>query len=271
MEQKIAFILRNRLFFKLYNKLVRKISDPSVVADVQGHKMYLDPLDTLNLSVRGVWGPFETETFKKQIKKGDTVLDIGGHIGYYTLISAKLVGESGKVYVFEPDPTNFSILKKNVELNGYKNVVLVNKAVSDKTGKCKLYLDEKDLGGHSINDIKDKMKSIEIESVKLDDFLKNEKVDFIKMDIEGAEPKAIKGMGSILKRNNDVKIFMEFVPHFLRKSGTTPEEFLKTIRGLGFKIYNVKELEHNVETMTIEESVKMEKETRGTNLLCIRQ
>lgn len=98
-------------------------------AEVQGHKMFLDSKDSLRLSIHGIYEPLETELAKKEVKKGNVVLDIGANIGYYTLIFAKLVGEDGKVFAFEPDPTNFALLKKNVEMNGYKNVMFVQKAV----------------------------------------------------------------------------------------------------------------------------------------------
>ncbi|MCG2725697.1 MAG: FkbM family methyltransferase [Elusimicrobia bacterium] len=111
-------------------------------AKVQGHKMFLDPEDNLALSTCGVYAgeSFMTEFVKKVIKKGDIVLDLGAHIGYYTLIFAKLVGNEGKVIAFEPSPNNFALLKKNIGINGYKNVILKQKAVSNKNENIKLYL-----------------------------------------------------------------------------------------------------------------------------------
>jgi predicted methyltransferase len=79
----------------------------------------------------------EISLLNKYIRKGDVVLDIGANIGFYTKILSALVGEQGKVYAFEPDATNFSHLKKNA--GHLKNAVLINKAVSDKTGKITLY------------------------------------------------------------------------------------------------------------------------------------
>lgn len=98
--------------------LIRRLK--SNVAMVMGHKMFLDCKDSLNLSINnGIYEEFETNIVKEEIKKGDIVLEIGANIGYYTLIFAKLVGEKGKVFAFEPDPTNFALLKKNIEINGY--------------------------------------------------------------------------------------------------------------------------------------------------------
>ncbi len=102
-------------------------------AEVQGQKMFLDKKDVLGLSINGVYEPLETKLVRKEVKKSDVVLDIGANIGYYTLILAKLVGKKGRVFAFEPDPTNFALLKKNISINGYKNVILVPKAVAGKT------------------------------------------------------------------------------------------------------------------------------------------
>ena len=109
---------------------------------VEGHKMFLDSVDTFHLCTNGYHEPIETDLIKKHVKRGDVVLDLGANIGYFTLILPRLVGEEGKVFAFEPDPENFALLKKNVEINSYQNVVLVQKAVSNRNGKATLYLYE---------------------------------------------------------------------------------------------------------------------------------
>src|SRR3989344_9219581 len=113
-------------FLRVLNrKLIRYMKSPMTVID--GHTVYVDPVDSLRLTTRGYYEPYLTRVFDQHIKKGDTVLDIGANIGYHTLHFARLVGETGKVYAFEPHPSNFALLKKNIEANGYKNVVLVQK------------------------------------------------------------------------------------------------------------------------------------------------
>ena len=235
------------------------------VAEVEGHKMFLDSIDSEYLSIHGVYEPLGTEIVKKEIKKGDVVLDIGANIGYYTLIFAKLVGEEGKV---------FALLKKNVEINGYKNVILVQKAISNKTGKLKLYLCDDNKGDHRIYDSHDGRKSIEIEAIGLDDYFRDYdgKIAFIKMDIEGAEEGAFQGMPNLLKNNKSVKILSEFWPIGLKRFGTDPEEYLKLVVEHGFKLYQINEREKRIKPADIAELLQRytPKKENYTNLLCIR-
>lgn len=259
-----------------FDFLVSHLRNTNAAIDVQGQKMFLDTIDSLRLSVRDIYESFETEFFKKEVKKGNIVLDIGAHIGYYTLIFAKLVGEEGKVFAFEPEPTNFSLLKKNVELNGYKNVILIQKAVSNKTGTLKLYLCKGNVGDNRIYDSHDGRPSIEIEAIRLDDYFKdnNERINFVKMDIQGAEGGAILGMSQLLEKNKTIKIVTEFWPTGLKKFGTEPEEYLQSLTRLRFKLYELKERDNKIEPVNAI-STLLEKYTPEngdfTNLLCVKE
>jgi len=240
--------------------------------EVIGHKMFLSSKDPVGLSV-GSYEPLETELIKKVIKKGDAVLDIGAHIGYYTLIFAKLVSDEGKVFAFEPDPNNFALLKKNVEINSYRNVILVQKAVSNKTGKIRLYLSEKSSADHRIYDLHDNRKSIEIEVIRLDDYFKNYngRINFIKIDVQAAEGGVIQGMPLILQKNKDLKILTEFWPLGLVRFGKTPEKFLKLLIKHNFKIYRINEHENKIEHTNIAELLEIytPEKRNQTNLLCV--
>lgn len=214
------------------------------MVDVQGHKMFLDPRDksiSRELILKGVYEKFETELIKNLIKPEMNVVDLGANVGYYTLIMARLV-DKGKVYAFEPDPTNFSLLKKNVEANGYKNVVLVNKAVSDKSQKVKLYLSEDNLGGHHLHKYGEYKKYTTVNTITLDEFFSknNVKIDFIKMDIEGSEAAAMKGMKRILKRNKNLKIITEFSPVRITGFGENPDAHLRNLIK-NFKVFYINE------------------------------
>ena len=214
----------------------------SNVTNINGNTMYLDTNDTLGLSLNGSYEEFETKLVKKHIKSGDIVVDLGANIGYYTLLFAKLVGETGTVYAFEPDPTNFALLKKNVEINEYKNVVLEQKAVSDKSGSVRLYLNEENKGDHRIYNSGEGRKSIAVKSVNLDNYFEvHQRIDFIKMDIQGAEGLALKGMKNILSKNDDIKLVTEFWPIGFKRSGTSSAVVLQELLDHKFSLYSFDE------------------------------
>ena len=209
--------------------------------EVNGNRMYLDSRDSLGLLGNQRYEPDEIEFAKNSIHKGDVVLDIGAHIGYYTLFFASLVGERGKVYAFEPDPDNFALLKKNVELNGYRNVVLEQAAVSNQSGRTRLFLCDYNKGMHRIYDSKHSKRAIDIGVLRLDDYFSDYdgKIDFIKMDIEGAELSAVQGMSSLLRKNRQVTIVTEFTPANIRGFGAEPEHYISLLADSGFSWHDL--------------------------------
>ena len=127
---------------------------------------------------------------KGSIKKGDIVLDIGSHVGIFSVLASKLVGDSGKVFSFEPSPNNFYLLKKNIKLNDINNITAINKGVSNKQGVKKLFLSLFGYGGNSFFKNQNKKDFINIDCISLTEAIeknKIKKIDFLKMDCEGAE------------------------------------------------------------------------------------
>lgn len=210
-------------------------SNKSSVVEIQGSKMYVDPQGlpksfgrTFQAYIlRSGHEELTTEMFKKVVKEGDIVVDLGANIGYFSLLAARLVGNRGKVYAFEPEPVNYSLLLKNIELNEYANIVPVPRAVSNVSGRVKLFLDDKDTGAHTIYP-HGRGESIEVQSVTLDEFFEDreQRIDVIKMDIEGAELAALSGMERVIKGNENLKMFIEFYPPGIRRRGDPPEEFI---------------------------------------------
>lgn len=229
---------------------------------VHGHKMYLDDKDSLGLlSNNGIFEEQEVAVVKEQVKSGDTVLDIGANIGYYTLIFAKLVGKQGKVFAFEPEPDNFALLQKNIEINGYSNIVLIPKAVSDKNEIIKLYLCEKNKGMHRAYNSIFCNKYIEIESIRIDDYFQqnNQTIDFIKMDIEGYEYTALQGMLNILRNNKNIKILTEFSPAASLENGIDLTLYVQLLTELGFTIYAIEEKMAIIEPNVLYQQLKIVK------------
>jgi len=148
-------------------------------------------------------------TFKRylkhyEIKKGDVVIDAGASIGVFSLCTAKMVGSNGIVIAFEPDNSNYEILQKNVKLNNLDNIITLKKGLWSRNENLDFYNDNSETSHLIFDDVIDKSKIVKIPVVKLDDELKKlgiKKVNFIKMDIEGAEVESIKGCKNILKEN----------------------------------------------------------------------
>lgn len=178
----------------------------------------------------------EIELLKKYIKKGDVVLDIGANIGFYTKILSALVGDTGKVYAFEPDVTNFSHLKENTAR--LKNVELHNKAVSATSGTITLYKSTLLNVDHKTYASPDEFtEQYEIPCAAMDDIIPAHKVDFIKIDIQGYEYFAFKGMQQIFNKNPQVKILTEFYPHGITNSGISVADFFNVLWENQFKTY----------------------------------
>ena len=120
----------NRMVHSVFRKSADKFKKSKT--KIGNNILYLDSNDSMHLSFNPNYEKDEFDLVKRTIKKGDVVLDIGANIGVYTVLFAEIVGDKGRVYAFEPDPKNFALLKKNIEINKYKNVVLINKAVLNK-------------------------------------------------------------------------------------------------------------------------------------------
>ena len=206
-------------------------------AETWGGKIHVHNDDTgslSTLSISGVFGPRDTQTVKDNVFSGNIVVDLGANIGYFTCLLAKIVGEGGKVFAFEPDPRNLKLLRRNIQENDYKNVIIADKAVSDVNGSCTLYSSQKKFGANRIFESKKKQTHdfipIKSETICLDDYFEKQnllkKIDFIKIDVEGSEFRAFNGMKKILGLNNNLKIFTEIAPSLLEDAGSSGKQVL---------------------------------------------
>ena len=192
---------------------------------VNGYKMLLDENDLMHLSLFD-YEPIETEIVKTNVKKNDIVVDVGANIGYYTLLMAK---NHASVFSYEPEPQNFDLLKKNVILNNFSsNVKLYNKAVSNFNGYSKLVLSDHSTGQHKLEKNRFGTKSIDVEVTKLE----LDKIDFAKIDVEGAELLVLQGMKTLPN-----KMLIEFNSTNLKESGSNYEDFFNFLEK-----YTIKEI-----------------------------
>jgi FkbM family methyltransferase len=183
----------------------------------------------------GIWEPEETRSFCERVRPGDTVIDVGANVGWYTVLASRLVGEQGKVIAFEPDPINFAFLKRNVEANGCRNVVLEQKALSNEPGTLRLFLSTKNKGMHSTAmQLGDSAGQIDVEAVRLDDYLQQRDLvaDVVKIDV-------LDGMTRLLQEDRRMTLFMEFAPDRLAASGYEALPLVDRLKEQGFRIWQI--------------------------------
>ncbi len=208
---------------------------------IEGGEVILDSSDAAvsGQLALGVYEKTEVDLFRKTVPSGATVVDIGAHIGYYTVIGAHRVGSTGRVFSFEPEPHNFSFLEKNIAHNTLAHVVAIPIGLADVSGERTLYVNATNKGHHSFGDDTHAGEKTLIPLDTLDHALAaygSPVVDIIKMDIEGAEPLALKGMHETIARSPHLILFTEFYPEAIRRVGGNPLQFLHDLKNLGFSL-----------------------------------
>jgi len=191
----------------------------------------------------GVFEEDLTQVVKKLIKRGDTVLDIGANIGYYSVIFSKLVFEEGNIISFEPTTFYRKVLKKNLEINDISNVEIINKGLSDKIQKLEIHIGGSTATFHNPKDIIPDTKEI-VQLSTLDDFIERnplKKIDLIKVDIDGHEPLFLKGAWNTIEKYNPIIILEISHLHYLQ-AGFNAWDFYDMLKGRNYKIYHEKNL-----------------------------
>ena len=210
---------------------------------IQGRKMYLAPKGSYP-SPDMIVDRYEkgtTELFRQLLKPGMIVVDVGANVGYFSLLSAELVGSSGKVYAFEPEPGNNGVLQKNIEINSLSNIQVEEMAVSDNSGVADLYLSELDSGSHSLfgDAARGIRKAVQVTTTTLDAFLESEgwpNVDLVKIDVEGAELGVLNGMERLMERSPDLKLIIEYCPFLIEATKAEPVGLLERLYSMSFQI-----------------------------------
>lgn len=185
--------LKQRLFKSLYDVLWKRIV-------IKVNDVRFIPVDFESICIvspkheRWMWNYLKP-------KEGDVFIDVGAHIGKYALQVAKIVGEKGLVIAIEAFPRNYYTLLSNIKMNNFKNIIAFNIAAWEGDDKLKLFLG--DVGGHHSVKLDLKRGFIEVQAKALDEILRKlnvKKVDWIKIDVEGAEYEALKGLKATLQQ-----------------------------------------------------------------------
>lgn len=185
----------------------------------------------------------ETVFWQKIIQKNDVILDIGANIGYYSLMASKRIGEKGKIFAFEPVSNTYKKLQDNIYLNNFTNIRSENLAVSNSESEIELFVaDEMSTGSSSIamhvnfSGIKEKVKTIEIDKYcKLN---KIEKLDLVKIDVEGCEPMVIEGMNHTMISKKPL-ILIEVLDERLNKINSSKEKLYELFNKADYEAYEI--------------------------------
>ena len=184
---------------------------------------------------KGTYAMGRVNEIKTCVKKGDTVIDVGANVGYFTVLFAQLVGPLGKVYAFEPDPRNFNLLQQTIKRNGWTHVIAVQKAVFNKKDKLILYQTKLASGnalkpgGH--------ISSVEVDVIILDDYLANESnISYVKMDTDGSEALAIQGMTQLIHKSQNINVLVEYQPGNVKRYFDDPLDFITVAEKCGLKL-----------------------------------
>ena len=212
-----------------------------LIVNVNGYKLQVIPGDlgiSSELLMFKTHEPLTTKLLSKELKKDMVCLDVGGNIGYYTLFESNIVGENGKVIAIEPSPPNFQHLKKNLEIQNTENVDAYNFAAGDKDGEINFLVYEESNGSFTIPDGETTDlpgELIKVQAKRLDTFLgelKQDHVDFVRMDVEGYESHIIGGMINTIKKSKPM-FQIEVHASIMGKEGT--KKFLKTFQDFGYE------------------------------------
>jgi FkbM family methyltransferase len=174
---------------------------------------------------------YEKETFSyfnECIKPGQTIFDIGAHIGLFSVFFSKKLNGTGKVICFEPTPSTFGILKQTVAFNHLANCIAVNAAIAEKSGTLKFNLTSKDGEGSNANSLVETGQSVnatEVSVFSIDDYRRNHKlkIDILKIDVEGYELNALMGAKETFENDKPMGI-LALHPSSIKKLGQSLEQ-----------------------------------------------
>lgn len=246
MQQLYKFILKRHQFKgqdRLFNYLFKhhKLSSKPVIATpITGKfKIFCDPSTWIGAKIiyTGNYEPALKKVFQSIIKYGDAILDVGANIGFHTLYFAELTGANGSVIAFEPIPPNYQALQENIALNNFNQVSAQNIALSNKNEQITIAVDQASENPGAFN-LFDKSGDLVINCFKGDEIIKDQKIDFIKIDVEGYESFVIDGLLATIKKYRPVIVF-EYDQYYHQKTGRNEDYIFLLLGDLGYQFQYV--------------------------------
>jgi FkbM family methyltransferase len=208
-----------------------------------GQRIFVDGRDTgsgLSIVTRGYIEPDVMKVLQRAFTAGAVFLDIGANFGFYSIIAGGQIGPKGKVYAFEANPNLIDYIERSIYINGLGRIVtIINKAVSDHTGAAQFGFSFAEIGGGSLAKGEDggsELQHIKVPLVRIDDVLPaGLVVDCAKLDVEGNELAALRGMRNVIERSPNIQLVIEFFPGLLgdANGGAQLLDYLTEL-GLGY-------------------------------------
>ncbi|HEY8611107.1 MAG TPA: FkbM family methyltransferase [Roseomonas sp.] len=192
-----------------------------------------------HLILFGVWETAYVLLFQRLIRPGELVLDIGANHGVYAVLGA---AAGGIVAACEPNPRLCDLMRRSAAVNGMTDRLTVHEAaVGEADGTVQIAFDMSWPGGGHVLEPEWKRAGTDCRVLALDNLFPDPrtKVGVIKMDVEGSEGRAIRGMRQLLERSPDVRMMMEFVPTMLTSHGVGPAETIGMLREMGFRFWDI--------------------------------
>ena len=211
------------------------------MARIYGADLELDVSNYVDRTIfMGCYEPVNTFLFKQILRPGGTAVDVGANIGYFTLLAASLVGESGRVIAAEAHPRNFEILAAAVERNGLKQVRPVNLGLSDENGSGQIIMaDQKEYANRTASMVPQSgLTGPTIQLRTLDECLPEwgiDVVDLLKIDVDGFETKVVRGGAKSLASGRIRNVIVEFDERWLSASGSSVDELTSLLHAAGFR------------------------------------
>jgi FkbM family methyltransferase len=191
----------------------------------------------------GTWDERGIKFLKNNLKKADVFFDIGANIGAYSLVASKIVGTDGQVHSFEPVSEVFERFQYNIKLNGLINITANRNAVYQSSEVLDLFVSSKENAGMSSIFHHDTESGIieKVQAITIDGYVEKmniQRIDMIKIDIEGAELFALKGMKNTLSRFRPV-IIMEFSEEVMKNSSVEAKDVLDLLKSLNYMMKRI--------------------------------
>jgi FkbM family methyltransferase len=225
-------------------------SHPFVASTVFGRRIAGNTNELLQQYIYyfGLWEPYLTRWIATRLRPGDTFVDVGANIGYFSLLASKLVGKSGTVVAIEASPKTFRMLQQNLAINRADNVRVLNMAVADKFDLVQVFGgNEHNTGLATIcaagNQERDFVVEGLVEAAPLSSILQGAEIEtarLIKIDVEGSEWRVTEGLSDIFRHGRgDLEFIVEINPISGALQGRRPEEIVSAFQAAGFHLYRI--------------------------------